>query len=647
MAISDEILKSESPFVSTSLPSIDTQISLRIRAMRAIMMHLKTQYPPVSRQTCWHLLTNIEKLHVGLALWKEYDEGVQKASPQPTVLPAVIKVVRRETRGIKISKESEIDEVRHWFTYDLCHLDKLCFSTLQLINKGYENGSFQHMMKLLSEGDDIMFSVYETTFEFRADNAEAFGIEPTTISDGLLEEGWESLPEPWTSTHESLNLLDHFIDIARNYTVDLYEKPDTDKQVNELFVGKVVRENVRLVQILCRCYRERIGWCSANMAEKHEGYASSLKEKFARSRAHHLRGLVKIGQAGAGTAIAEKYRDMESLVKLVISESAYLVECMNESGVTEDEKNVIQSRMNGLQGKVDNYFRTFGDEWSTAFFDSHLTSHRSYGLLNEANLYQEPLTRFLRAEKARARLGWINEVLHEDNLAEAQITLTELAQEHETRLWNKKVELSISKLTAMAVKEQQASMETVEKAMQVQNDELAVISVQEEIYAHLEPTLYAAMDHDAEVQIVSDAYAVSIRRELPALHQLLEIAFDDLLGHKVLPAEQLVDVLTLMDSVPSNETDVDISGKEFYLALQVLRGARPAMEASRFSIALKLIWKRCFLRDKDEWELINKTAGNSDHLIQMQIRDTTLCQTMALGLQDGKPDIAAMYLLPG
>ena len=102
-----------------------------------------------------------------------------------------------------------------------------------------------------------------------------------------------------------------------------------------------------------------------------------------------------------------------------------------------------------------------------------------------------------------------------------------------------------------------------------------------------------------------------------------------------------------MDSVPSNETDVDISGKEFYLALQVLRGARPAMEASRFSVALKLIWKRCFLRDKDEWELINKTAGNSDHLIQMQIRDTTLCQTMALGLQDGKPDIAAMYLLPG
>lgn len=638
LEISNEIVRSESPFVATSLPSIETQIGLRLKIMRALIAHLRKFYGPISHATRWKLLTNSEKLAAGLALWQDYEEGLQKATPRPSVLPAVIKVVRRNTRGIKISKESEIDELRHWFTYDLSHLDKLVYQALHLVRNGYEGGQLPNLMKVLSECDDMLFAVYETVFAYRADNAEEYGIDPTTVSDGIVEEGWEELPEPWTATHEGLNLLDQCIDIARNYSVDFYDKPESQKGVDDVFVGKVVHENVRLVQILCRCYRERIGWCSAHYAEKYRNYAPGLVDKFKRSREHHLRGLVKIGQAGAGTVVAEKYKDMDSLVKLVISESAYLVECLNEAGVDETERAVIESRMTDLQDKVEHYFRTFGDAWATAFFDSHLTSHRSYGLLKEAELYQEPLTRYLRGEEARGRLGWINEILNENNLEKAQQALTSLAQEHENKLWNKRVELSLSKLTALAIEEEQhkhATQNGVSKAsLDVQNDEITIVEVQENIYRHLQPVLYNAMDHDAEVQLVSDAYAVSIRRSLPAQHQLLEIAFDDLLDHKVLPAEQLVDVLTLMDSVPSNDGEADISGREFYLAMRVLKAARSSIGDARFRAALKIVWKRCFLQD--EWDAINKTKSKSDKVIRMQLRETTLCQTMVLGLQDGE-----------
>jgi len=597
---------------------------------------LNRHFGPLSHPTCWKLLSDAEKLAAGIALWTTYEEGIQKSAPRPSVLPAVVKVVRSRTRGVKVSKESEVDEVRHWFVHDLAHVDQLCMQSLALINNGYQNGSLQNLMKLLSECDDILFSVYETVFAFRADNAEVYGIDPTIISDGILESGWENLGEPWTATHECLNLLDRYVDLARNYTVDFYEKPENQRDVDDMFVGKVVQENVRIVQILCRCYRERTGWCSAHYQDKYRNYAPGLVDKFERSRDHHLRGLVKVGQAAAGLVIAEQYKDMDSLVRLVVSESAYLVESLEEAGLEQEEKEIIQFRMDGLQANVDRYFSVFGDDFATAFFDSHLTNHRSYGLFKDAALYQEPMTRYLRAEEARGRLAWINEVLHENNLPQAQKALQALAQDHEPKIWNKKVELSLSKLTALAAQEdnQGLSNGAGTATIKTQDDELALISIQEDVYRHLYPTFYTAVDHEAEVQLVSDAFAVSIRRSLPALHQLIELALDDLLNHRALPAEQLIDVLTLMDSVPSNDAEADISGREFHLAMKVLQAARPGLKDEHFQTALAVVWKRCYLQD--DWELINRTERKSDKLIVRTVRETSLCQTIALGLQDGK-----------
>jgi len=644
--ISGEILRSETPFISITSPSLETHIALRQKAMRALIAHLTRHFAPLSQVTRWKLLSDAEKLAAGLALWNSYEDALQNASPQPTLLPAVIKVFfvnRNKARGTKAPKESDVDEIRQWFMYEMAHLDQLCMQAMTLVNNGYQNNAPHNLLKLISETDDMIFSVYGTVFTFRADNAELYGLDPSILADGVLEEGWENLPEPWTATHESINLLDRYVDVARNYTVDHFEKPDYNRVMDHEFVSKVIKENIRIVGLLCMCYRERIGWCSEYFQDKYRNYAPGLVDKFKRSRDHHLRGLVKIGQAGSGLVIAEKYKDMDSLVKLVVSESAYLVESLEEPMLQPMERHVIQGKMDGLQANVDRYFRIFGDEFATAFFDSHLTSQRSYGLLKDAALYQEPLTRFLRAEDARGRLGWINEVLLEDNLPQAQRALSALAQEHEPKLWNKKVELSLGKLMALAAQEDSQGLangagETVLKG---HDDELAIVNLQDDLYRHLHPVFDTAVDHQASVQLVSDAYAVSIRRDLPALHQLLELAFDDLLDHKALPSEQLIDVLTLMDSVPSNDAEADISGREFHIALKVLQAAKHRMEDSQFQTTLALIWKRCYLQD--DWEILNKTERKTDKLIGRMVRETTLCQTMALALQDGTCIIFDMH----
>ncbi|KAF2155643.1 hypothetical protein K461DRAFT_274660 [Myriangium duriaei CBS 260.36] len=639
LQISQDILASEPPFMSTSLPSIEAQINSREDASLALIAYLQRHFSPVSRVTSWKLLTDSEKLAAGLELWKAFDSAISDHnSPRPSVLPAVIKVIRSKTRGAKISKDSELDEVRHWFMHDLRHLDQLYLQSLSLVNNGYQSGSLHNLTKLLSECDDIIFRVFETVFEFRTSSARTYGIDASSIDEGVLESGWEDLPEPWTATHESLNSLDHYVDIARNYMVDLYEKPDTERDADDQYVGKIVRENVQLVQILCRCYRERIGWCSSHYAEKYRHYAPSLQEKFKRSREHHLKGLVTIGQAGAGLTIAEQYKDMDSLVRLVMSETAYLVESKEDPAIGSDEKAVIKERMDELETRIKRFFRDYGKSFANPYFDSHLAGQRSFGLLKEESLFEEPLTEYLRAEGSRGRLGWINEVINTKDLNRAQVALQGLAKDHETKLWNKKVELSLSKLTAWAVEEKEATTglanSSLSAAVSALDSQLSITAIQDALYSHLRPLIRISMDHDSEVQLVTDAHAVSIRTTLPALHQLLEITFDDLLRHTALSAEQLVDVLTLMDFAPSHDPEVDLAGQEFYLALKVLDAARVDMDDARFQTVLRTIWKRCYLLD--EWDLIQKTSGKSESQIAERLRQTRTAETISYGLADGK-----------
>ncbi|KAK8215226.1 hypothetical protein M8818_002238 [Zalaria obscura] len=283
----------------------------------ALINYIKKNYAPISRPTAWRLLQDAEKVAAALALWRQYDSGLQQASrggAAPTWVRDTIMVLGIQAKRISPGAQKDIDTIREWFTFHVDEIDHLRNSAMNLVSHYYEDG-----------------------------------------------------------------------------------------------------------------------------------------------RHHHLTRLSDIGQAGAGIAIAEKYRDLGTLCRLVVDESNFLIEAMNNAETDEVENRVIQEKMDELQHNVDRYFKIFGDEWATVFFDSHLTSHRSFGLLNEADSYREPLTRYLRADPARARLGWINEVLTEHSFEKADKALTQLAREQENNLWSKKVELSLGKLAAIAVAEENSS----------------------------------------------------------------------------------------------------------------------------------------------------------------------------------------------
>jgi nuclear pore complex protein Nup133 len=625
LSISGEILRSTSHFIPPLTSSMEAHLQNRIKAIRALILHLRSDHPPVSRSTSWKLLLDAEKLAAAQAIWVACEERSSKSS----LLPLVIHAYYR-TKSKQQSADASADPMRSWFVDEVAHIDRLRTMVLVSINNVHEDGKSKNIMQLISEANDILFSLYDAVFDFRTDNAEVYGMDLTLFSDGVLEEGYEDLIEPWTSQYDVLKSLNRFIDISREHAINSFGEESRTSDVAT--VDKVVSENVRMVNVLCLCYRERIAYSKVHNEQNSPSYAISLGKIFEQARAHHLRSLNKIGESAAGISIAEKYGDMQTLVQLVIEESQFMSNILNDPGTVSQDRTETRANMDKLQTKVEGYFKTFGDEWANAFFDNHLSSHHSYGLLKEAEDFREPLTRYLRAEKARGRLSWINDVLREGDFQEASKTLTTLAEEKEVKFWNKKVELSLAKLTSLAATEGKSGKGNLERL----NGDLTVVNTQEAIRQHLQYILYAAVDIEAEVQLACDTYAAYLQLKTPALYGLLEASLMHMLRNEALSVEELIDILTLMDTKESEDSEVNIVGKQFLMALQVLEAGKSRMEEARFETNLRMIWKRCYLQD--DWEFINNTRKRTDKLISRHIRDTFACQTMMHGLELSKFD---------
>jgi nuclear pore complex protein Nup133 len=116
---------------------------------------------------------------------------------------------------------------------------------------------------------------------------------------------------------------------------------------------------------------------------------------------------------------------------------------------------------------------------------------------------------------------------------------------------------------------------------------------------------------------------------------LLDSSLAKVLPHETLELEELIDVLTLIDSVRTSNPDTDIHGQEFYLALVALNAAAPELPTARFEMLMQLVWKRAFLAS--DWASINKSSsskrGGAD--IEDLLADTAAYRTLYLGAQSG------------
>ncbi|KAF1921902.1 Non-repetitive/WGA-negative nucleoporin C-terminal-domain-containing protein [Ampelomyces quisqualis] len=643
IAITTGILSSSYLYMDNVTSSLDDQFQTRATALRTLINHLRSDYPPLTYSTRWHLLGQAEKLAAAHKLWLWYQDKQQdkqlhpESYPDNILMADIIKALHERFKTPIQPDIGETDYIRNFFLKDVDRISSLIpWGWFHLRAFYIKDGNKEQppVMQRLSEGNDVMLVSLEAAFEFRQANIEAYDLDPGSLEDGILKpgHGYDLLPQFWTSSHNIVSSIRSLVDVGRNLAVTNYEEG-----YQEGLAQKIGKDNPGLVKLGCQTHIERFQWALEQSEEKVRETGRSLRNEWnTKVRPSHIIGLMEIGLATDGMKLAEQYHDMPTLVDLVWDETNWLE---SEKASTRSKMEQAEStvKLNRIKERISRYFEIYGDDWAEAFYAKYIKENQAAQLFTKEYLNQPALTRFLRAEPSRARLGWINEVVGEKNYEAAAASLFDSASKQETNAWCQRVQLSIAKLAMLCKQEtkqgavQEAVPEPTQKtrAQKLRDNrfastenQLEYAKIQEEVYEQLLPTITGALDDESAVDLLMAQYGQGRLRDRPAHQSILKEGFENLIRHRVIDPALMVDILTLMDADGGAAL---MDGREFVYALRVVMKNWHDIHRTTRDGLLKLVWKRLCIRDN--WAEINQTKHVSDAQLEEFLLGTNLART--------------------
>ncbi|KAF4262495.1 hypothetical protein CNMCM8714_000060 [Aspergillus fumigatus] len=629
LEICGELLRSTSHYIPATSVTLEQNLKLRAKALDDLASLLLQHKKPLHRQTWYELLWGAEKLAAQRALWKFEDKARRAMGQGNTFLAHVIGSMNEKFRT-KSEDYEDKDNVRDWFLFDTFRMEHIIpwiFKALKL-QKGISTKQGRRVLEEIVQASELSLAVLETAFRFRDEHARQYGLEDEHIEDGVLSSGYDGLSEFWTSRDivflETGHLLDLELDTCRAWTQQATTSLDLREQK---LVRQIAENSARQLRVLSLMHYERVRWLSSQDNPKSVDEGIELEQTYTKQRRWQLFKLAGIGQLEDAISLAEKFRDMSALVELIIE--------LQDQTLADSEhaENVTNYESEQLGRRISTYFEKFGEPWADAFFTRQISMGQSE-ILFTMRRFQPFINRFLHKNPTYARLCWINDAIGEDNYEAAARSLETLALERESDLWCHRVELSLSKLATLAAWEESSAAAKPIFGNEIKRlEDLAELdAVQEVVYAYMMPALQGAIDQKAETELAIDQFGRFVN-DTPSLHEVLSALLTKVISRQILRVDQLVDLLTLIDGGQvSEETQNEFIGKEFYLALRVIRLNSSTQEGPLYCIPLqKLVWRRCMIRD--DWQL-EKNADNKDHEPGDHMHCVSLLRTLTLCLRD-------------
>lgn len=642
LQVSRSIMDSTSPYISAISPSMEQHLQRRAVALADLIKHLNQHYKPLDRLIRWRLLWDAEKMAAAGALWRCYNAAskTKRDGDEKYLLVEIVEMLHESHKKETKPEHYETDEVRHWLIHDIWRLEGVvpwAHEAIRLLDEWHKEDydgrglDTATSARLLSEANDIQLSALQTAFEFRGTNATLYGVQDETMADGVLAVDYEDLPEIWTSIELSLDRVKTVVDLSWELAVKIDDEED---EPTIKFIEHLIASNPRLVDICCKIFIERSRWLKSRSDKKSQDDGKQLHQSHLVVRRKHLLHLSDIGCAQQGTTLADKYHDLDALVDILDRgiKEVKLVQSSKEPGEHDSEKEEEREMLLLLKEKIHDYFVKFGTKWATAYFTRHISKGETTEVFDEADGYQHHLTGFLRSPQY-AKLSWINDIYSERNYKAAAGSLR-VAQEQESNVWKKKIELSMGKLAILAAKSKGQSMNyNADMMVQKIDQGMNVLAVQERLYNYIRPALKRSLDTTAEGDLAMEKYGRRYVNGKPTLRGNLAQNFTKCTARKPLNPEELIDTLTLLDDVePDDEGSVE---NRFFTALKLLKSTSfDSGELARKNLQQRIIWRRCMIQD--DWETINRTELKDDTQVEVETGATALFKTLREGYKSGK-----------
>jgi nuclear pore complex protein Nup133 len=639
LEVSDEILRSTSPYVATALPSLEQQMKLRASALQRLAVFLNESRAELAYRTRWKLLWGAEKIAAQIAIWRVQQSLKEQEPNKPTHLERILGQMGEKFRTKVDADAGELDPVRQWFIRDTWRMEHIIPWILNGVRDAGKSSSSKGGLQLapqIYQASKLSLATLETAFQFREENAPLYGLGNEY---GGLEEAsspqYSELPEFWTSQSVNYSETDELLNAELNTCVKWIPSPKVpapDKQTAKALTK--LKENIpRQFKALSRIYAEKKRWCAAQHALEPVEAGRKLQRIYSEHRKTALFKMAAIDLAEEAIKLAEDFDDMNALAELMIDLREETKRRYAQQRVNGSTPEGLDEELKQLKQRIDNYFERLGEKWADAWFTRYIAIGTPAALLTECRDYQQQLTRFLRRRPGYAKLSWINDVLGEGDYASAANTLSNLAATQESDLWSKKVETALAKLGKLSVIQLEQHAPDVAASLEADNVhltwQLRLTAIQENLYAHICPALHGALDSSAELQLANEQFGKVLVDSKPALREALQRGLAKVVGRCPAAPDELIDVLTLMDPIRWPEVEGDeVIDNEFALALRVLKASEMGRKDPSYrDILEKIIWRRCMIRD--DWEKINVTNQKGDEEMEATIRATALFRTLA------------------
>ena len=636
--INDSILNCKSKYIATISPSMEAQLKQRAVALSELIRCVKKW--KLSRSSKWHLLWSAEKMAAARAIWQSYTSHLSSKRPEDKVLlTELLDMMSEKFKHENNPEVGETDVVRHYLINDISGIELVIPWAEQALEELYTEGVRDPVQQasLISQANDIQIGALEAAFRFREAHADIYGIGRDVVEDGIYQGNYEDLPDFWTSVQETVVKVKELADLSRESAIHNATSPrEGELSINMDVLTKLAKDTPRLVHLCCKVYDERCRVLKSRPNPQSQADGDALFYAFSQIRKELFVKLVDIELPDEGLQLAEKYDDVVAIALVMTKINGVLQERIFDPANTEEEQQDLDEREMFYREKIKSYFQTFGYKWAEAFYTNHLETGTLSQLVDQNGPY---MTDFLRSRPDLVKLNWLNEVCKAQNFKKATESLL-VAQGQDTSLWNKKIVLSMGKLAILAAKEKsQIDDEAVVKTVRKADRRLAIIEIQERLYAYTRPLLRSAIDETAAVDLAMESFGSRVRKK-PVLSKALRQNFEKLVGNRVLEPEELVDTLTLMTATDQIVDDEDFAGQRFFLALNLLN-LSTYDDYERKDLHERTVWRRCLIQD--DWTSLNQTELKSDEAVARETEGTALFKTLKAGFYDGRSKIVLVY----
>lgn len=566
LAVARDILQASSAYLPPRMPLLSQHLRLREEKMKAFVTYCAENFGGfMSVEVKNYIANSVEKMSACRRLW----DGVVEPSYNDSSAMELFRNSAKHALGDTANDLEGNSVVEALFFTGADHIGKFM---AHILSQGIENKAYVDIC-----ARSVVCAIREGSLEIEGAVRDALG----------LQDGEFGSSEPWFLEHEicfSINTI----------FSQMLENEDKDAP---MFVA--------LVLVLFFCLRVGVSFYQS------QGLSQTLKEQVQRyrsvyegNRALWIKALIALGENDAAFHLAERFEDLSSLVLIC-------------------DKEMERVRMEGLSDtfvhqKMVDCFERFGYPFAKYLYDYYMLTDKTRDLLLGFPEYKHYLKRYLLDER-HGKVEWIMELLEGeyDNAGKVLVTLYE---ESDDLLENKKVELSVAKLSLMA-SNNRVLLEKAQNGLKILKNQQFLMEEVGKLRSGKQVDVASE-----STELVSKLTTKAKKRGVALLATELLKPMSKLLAGKTVGLADLIDMFTLLDA-KSPEMKLNWYRAAYLLSLGGLNEGEQ-------EICEKGLWRRAILAD--DWAGILKMQGTKlPEFIKQKVEGSVLYITLQACFKEG------------